>query len=120
MAKSAKGNAAIHCALTERYTEAPRDGSPGDEFTEFEADVTEEGLNDVEVYGLGPYLPHLPWPDREGGPTAVPADREPCLDRSRTVPAYLVGSQRIEPRVRSNGAEYRHVSPDMVIVRRDQ
>jgi hypothetical protein len=100
-------------------TEAPGDGSPDDFFAEFEADVMEEVLNEEDAYGLGPYN-QVHGSDRDEGPTAMDIDSEPYLDRSRTVPAYLIGRQRIEPRVRSDGVDYRHVSPDMVIVRRNQ
>ena len=47
-------------------------------------------------------------------------DGEPYLEGSRTIPTYLVGDQRVEPRTRPDGVEYRHVSLDLVIVRRDR
>ena len=41
-------------------------GYPGDEFTEFEADVAGEGLNDAEAYGLAPSIRDLHASPSEG------------------------------------------------------
>ena len=76
------------------------DGSPDDEFAEYEADVPGKRLSDTEAYGLEL---DLAGPGHGTGPTLVFARLEPCLDRSRTVPAYLVGRQRIELTVWSTG-----------------
>ena len=72
--KSKKGNANVKCALTERYTEAPADGSPDDEYAEYEADVPEERLSDATAYGLTLDQVHG---DREAGSPATPGEPAP-------------------------------------------
>ena len=110
-----KGNADITCDLTEKYTEAPTDGSPDDTYAEFEADVPEERLNDAEAYGLT----QTPAGNgRTEGPPATTEAPNPLLEGSRTVPANLVGGEWIEPRSRADGTGYTHKSPDMLIIRR--
>ena len=96
-------------------TSSPTEGLPDDEYAEYEADVYEEPLTDEAAYGLEPD------PTGEGQITESPAPTVtdgPYLERSRTVPADLVGGIWAETITRDDGTEYRHVSPDMLIIRR--
>jgi ribonuclease HI/exonuclease III len=115
VAKSTKGNADITCDLTERYTEAPTEGLPDDEYAEYEADVCEEPLTDEAAYGLEP---DPTGDDQFTEPPTPTVTDGPYLERSRTVPADLVGGIWAETITRDDGTEYRHVSPDMLIIRR--